>query len=307
MDDLDDDAAVVGQGEKPKSTRDDFSAPVRRLIAQQVGYRCSNPNCGAPTIGPAGDPDEIVNLGVGAHITAAAPKGPRFDPTLTPEQRKHQDNAIWLCQSCGKLVDSDKSTHTVAQLRQWKADAIELARRALKMRDIDPDGRLKLARETRHVAAKRVLTAAFTVRNVVREGMKLGPEARRLAFSPSREGAGYGGSVGAWFELSEATQREGEQALLDARVVWGPWDEDGPTIAIVLLASLSRCRSEFAADLCVLGGDPRPVLPPPEDPWSWSAALDGNKDHCDSINEALDRVVDAVEVWAAKFIAGRPP
>jgi hypothetical protein len=60
---------------------------------------------------------------VAAHITAAASDGPRYDVRLTPEQRRHPDNGIWACQSCGKLIDNDKQRFTVEILRQWKKDA----------------------------------------------------------------------------------------------------------------------------------------------------------------------------------------
>ena len=58
-----------------------------------------------------------------AHITAASPEGPRYDPHLTDEQRRGIDNGIWTCQNCGKLVDNDHTRYTVEQLRRMKADA----------------------------------------------------------------------------------------------------------------------------------------------------------------------------------------
>jgi hypothetical protein len=73
-----------------------------------------------------------VNIGVAAHITAAALGGPRFDPSLTPRQRCSASNGIWLCQNDGKLVDNDEQQYPVALLRQWKADAEATAERALR-------------------------------------------------------------------------------------------------------------------------------------------------------------------------------
>jgi hypothetical protein len=58
-----------------------------------------------------------------AHITAASPGGPRYDPSLTPEARSGADNGIWLCHNHGKLVDNDRKRFTVEVLRRWKADA----------------------------------------------------------------------------------------------------------------------------------------------------------------------------------------
>ena len=87
--------------------RDDFPEEVKRIVAARVGNQCSNPDCRALTSGPQIDPTKALNVGVAAHITAAAPGGPRYDPSLTPEERRHPDNAIWLCQNCAKLVDND--------------------------------------------------------------------------------------------------------------------------------------------------------------------------------------------------------
>ena len=103
--------------------RDDFNEDVKRNIAARVGYRCSSPTCRAPTSGPQADPSKSLNVGVASHITAASPGGPRFDPALTPEERRQANNAIWLCQTCGKLVDNDKLRFTEEELRRWKQQA----------------------------------------------------------------------------------------------------------------------------------------------------------------------------------------
>ena len=60
--------------------RDDFPAPVKRLLAERAGYRCSNPDCRRLTIGPASIPIGSVSIGEAAHITAAAPPA-RRQPT----------------------------------------------------------------------------------------------------------------------------------------------------------------------------------------------------------------------------------
>lgn len=100
--------------------RDDFSNQVRELAARRVGFRCSNPSCRHLTSGPTADPARTSNIGVVAHITAASPGGPRFDSTLSSEARCSSENAIWLCQNCGALVDRDVDRFTVAVLREWK-------------------------------------------------------------------------------------------------------------------------------------------------------------------------------------------
>jgi hypothetical protein len=88
-----------------------------------VGGLCSNPQCRKLTTGPAAADDGIINVGVAAHITAAIAGGPRFDSKLTPEQRRHASNGIWLCQTCTHLVDSDINQYSTELLREWKAKA----------------------------------------------------------------------------------------------------------------------------------------------------------------------------------------
>jgi hypothetical protein len=103
--------------------RDDFTQQTIDVIAKRAGFLCSNPSCKSPTVGAAPGHDKSVNIGVAAHITAAAPGGPRYDPSLTREERRHQSNGIWLCQTHSKLVDSDSAHFTVEMLREWKKAA----------------------------------------------------------------------------------------------------------------------------------------------------------------------------------------
>ena len=107
--------------------RDDFSPKVKRALADRVGTKCSRPGCEAPTCGPHTEPAKAVNLGVAAHITAAAPGGPRYDASLSPAERGSATNGIWLCQVCAKLIDSDPLKFPVGLLREWKRTAEEHA------------------------------------------------------------------------------------------------------------------------------------------------------------------------------------
>ena len=88
--------------------RDDFDKETKDVLARRVGHRCSNPNCRKPTTGPQTVASKALNIGVAAHITAASKGGPRYDEALSPQERKSIDNAIHLCQNCGKLVDNDE-------------------------------------------------------------------------------------------------------------------------------------------------------------------------------------------------------
>lgn len=110
--------------------RDDFKEPTKRLIAERAGYVCAFPNCLAPTYGPALDDSRSVNVGVAAHIAAASEGGPRYDATLTAEQRASADNGIWLCSTHATLIDRDVDRFTIPVLQDWKC---EIENRAIKM------------------------------------------------------------------------------------------------------------------------------------------------------------------------------
>lgn len=63
-------------------------------------------------------------IGIAAHICAAAsgPGARRHDPTMTPDKRSHIDNGIWLCASCGTLIDRDERRYTVDVLREIRRE-----------------------------------------------------------------------------------------------------------------------------------------------------------------------------------------
>ena len=103
--------------------RDDFSKQTIDILAKRVGVRCSNPSCRKLTTGPRSESRHIVNIGVGAHITAATEGGPRFDRNLSTDQRQSPENGIWLCQNCAKLIDNDPTRYAVDVLSQWKVQA----------------------------------------------------------------------------------------------------------------------------------------------------------------------------------------
>ena len=78
--------------------RDDFTEDVKRVLANRVGHECSNPDCRASTSGPQADSTKALNLGVAAHITAASPRGPRFDQSLAggPALSSPAQNTKWV-------------------------------------------------------------------------------------------------------------------------------------------------------------------------------------------------------------------
>jgi hypothetical protein len=110
------------------SKRDNFNKPIRELLARRVGFRCSNPNCRILTIGPGDSPTGTTDVGIAAHIAAAAPGGKRYDPSMTHEERGSYENGIWLCQIHAKLVDDARERFPSDLLKQWKRLSEDAAR-----------------------------------------------------------------------------------------------------------------------------------------------------------------------------------
>ena len=102
------------------STRHEFNRTTTAALAKRSGFQCAI--CQAVTVGPSAESlHSITNIGVAAHITAAAPGGPRYDTSLTSAERSGIGNGIWLCQNHAKLIDDDLVTWTVAKLHDIKS------------------------------------------------------------------------------------------------------------------------------------------------------------------------------------------
>ena len=104
-------------------SRDNFTEKVRNQIGKRAGWLCSAPFCRRHTDGSNLEGDGEFSVGVAAHICAAAPNGPRYDASMTPEQRRSADNGIWLCQDHARAIDSDPAAFSVDCLRGWKLQA----------------------------------------------------------------------------------------------------------------------------------------------------------------------------------------
>ena len=119
--------------------RDDFGPKVRTIITKRAAYICSNPKCRRLTLAPSeNNPEKIQFTGIVAHITAAAPNGPRYDENLTEEQRSSADNGIYLCSTCAIMIDKNQGIDfPVDLLKEWKAEHEEWIAKNLNKRFIE--------------------------------------------------------------------------------------------------------------------------------------------------------------------------
>lgn len=120
------------------TNRDDFSRKTQIQIMQKSGYRCSYPGCEKVLIGPSKDLKKPVYVGIVAHICAASPRGPRYDPRMTHEERFGEENGILLCREHAALIDIDDSPYPAELLRQWKLMAYKRLQESLAELTTDP-------------------------------------------------------------------------------------------------------------------------------------------------------------------------
>src|SRR5262245_46852955 len=101
----------------------DFSQATIEILAKRVGYLCSRASCRRRTVGPHTSEAKATMVGEAAHICAASPGGPRYEPSMTDAERRSPDNGIWLCANCATEIDKDPARFPVSLLRQWEEDA----------------------------------------------------------------------------------------------------------------------------------------------------------------------------------------
>lgn len=104
---------------KSSSKRDDFTKKTKEILAKRAGNLCSI--CSCITTGSSLESvTSTTSIGVAAHITAASPGGPRYDASLSSEERSNITNGIWLCQNHATLIDRDISKWSKDELHRIK-------------------------------------------------------------------------------------------------------------------------------------------------------------------------------------------
>jgi hypothetical protein len=104
---------------------EDFTEKSRRTIADRAGHLCSI--CIQPTTcsDEEGKPFRIADA---AHIVGASSEGPRGDDPIAHDKAS-PENGIWLCARCHRIIDGDPKRHSSGELRAYKEEAEERARR----------------------------------------------------------------------------------------------------------------------------------------------------------------------------------
>lgn len=105
--------------------RDYTRVTLKRLHTLSMN-ECACPDCDRALIGW----DGLSIVSKICHIEAASSDGPRWNPDMTDDDRRHFNNLILLCDECHTIVDNleNESVYTVELLRKWKNDHESAAR-----------------------------------------------------------------------------------------------------------------------------------------------------------------------------------
>lgn len=103
---------------------------IKRLFALS-GNNCAFPGCALPIVDKAG-----TVTGEICHITARSPGGPRYDQSLSDQDRNGSGNLLLLCGHHHKVIDSQYQIYTVDVLLDMKSVHEKVAGRPEQASDI---------------------------------------------------------------------------------------------------------------------------------------------------------------------------
>lgn len=100
-----------------------YKPSVVRRLDTLSGNECAYPNCSKKLI--AEDGKSIVSKI--CHIAAASPEGPRYDDSMTDDERRGFDNLILLCDEHHVMIDNKENENLfpTSLLKQWKNEHIK--------------------------------------------------------------------------------------------------------------------------------------------------------------------------------------
>ncbi len=115
------------------SLRDRVPPAQEKVLLARSGNKCAYPGCALDlTIDPKADGDRPKATGKVAHIAAASPGGPRYDPNMSPAERGSAQNLIYLCGPHHDAVDTQLAHHTRTFLLETKRAHEEAVERAVR-------------------------------------------------------------------------------------------------------------------------------------------------------------------------------
>src|SRR5271165_4854049 len=100
-----------------------FSEDTKRKLADRAGHHCSL--CLALTT-CSDEEGKPFRIGDATHQAAASEGGPRHDSNQSDTERSSVDNGLWLCSSCHRKIDGDKSRYPVERLQEMKRHCLLL-------------------------------------------------------------------------------------------------------------------------------------------------------------------------------------
>lgn len=103
----------------------DVPLPVSKRLWALSGNMCANPECRRPLSEEQTDSDLPVIIGDIAHITGRRKTSPRYDPTMSDEDRNGYDNLILLCKICHAKIDKQPNKYPAKMLQQMKRASFE--------------------------------------------------------------------------------------------------------------------------------------------------------------------------------------
>lgn len=107
------------------------SYPTKLILAFRSGGICAFPNCGKALTYKA-TAGEDTSTGEAAHIRGEKPTAPRFDDSMTDEERDNVNNLIYLCTEHHTIIDKVEADWPVNKLYQLKEGHEKQVREALE-------------------------------------------------------------------------------------------------------------------------------------------------------------------------------
>lgn len=150
-----------------------YQQGVRFGLAALCGGTCYWPHCPEPVIRFVGE-DPIVNLQI-AHIAGPLPGSPRYQVSMTDQQRKSFANLILLCHPHHTTVDKLRPhDFPIATLLEWKASRETVNQEALsRLREVTPDALQTMLTDALNERDDRLEGAIEQLRQVNAEAAQL--------------------------------------------------------------------------------------------------------------------------------------